>query len=534
MQPVAEHQVAPAVGFHRFSYRYPDSSQWVLQEIDLRIMPGEFVAVIGPNGAGKSTLCKCLNGVIPHFEGGTIKGRVRVHDMDTRSHQVAELARHVGLVLEDPDAQLFAGRVLDEAAFGGENLGMEPATIRSSVARALRSVGLRGFEDRVPSTLSGGQKQRLTIASLLAMTPRVLVFDEATSQLDAEGSRHLMELVCRLKLRYKLTVIVATHDMALASAYADRVIALDAGRLVAFDTPERVFSGPDPARFFRSAEGSASPQTVTVAADPLIDRCRIDIAALRCEYPGTVAVDEVSTTFAPGEFAGIVGRNGSGKTTLFKAIVGLLVPAAGDVLVAGRPVRSLDPSELVRRVGYVQQNPDHQLFADTVWKEVAFGPSNLRLDRADIEGRVRRSLEIVGLLDQAQEHPLALGRSDRSLVALASVLALDSAIILLDEPTRGHDIEGSRRVMEIACSLRDAGRTVIAIGHDLGLLCEYAERLIVMDAGKIVADGPTGEITDARTDVLEAAGVRTRHRAPYELVVGAFADDMYDEEQICG
>ncbi len=533
MLPVPEHHVAAAVTFHRFSYRYPDSPRWALQDINLRILPGEFVAVIGPNDAGKSTLCKCLNGIVPHFEGGALKGRVRVHGLDTRSHQVAELARHVGLVLEDPDAQLFAGTVLDEAAFGGENLGMEPDTIRTSVARALRAVGLRGFEDRAPATLSGGQKQRLTIASLLAMTPRVLVFDEATSQLDAEGSRHLMELVCRLKLRYKLTVIVATHDMALASAYADRVLALEAGRLAAFDTPERVFAGPDPSRFFRRAGGAASGRTAAVAADPLVDRCRIDVDALRCEYPGTVAVDDVSAGFAPGEFAGIVGRNGSGKTTLFKAIVGLLEPAAGEVRVAGRPVRTLDPSELVRRVGYVQQNPDHQLFADTVWKEVAFGPVNQGLDRAEVEDRVGRSLEIVGLPDKAQEHPLALGRSDRSLVAFASVLALDSAVILLDEPTRGHDVEGSRRVMEIACSLRDAGRTVIAIGHDLGLLCEYAERLIVMDAGRIVADGPTSEITREQTDVLEAAGVLTTHGAPYELA-GAFADDMYDEEQICG
>ncbi len=534
MQALPEHLPPPAVEFHRLSYRYPGSSRWALHDLSLRILPGEFVAVIGPNGAGKSSLCKSLNGIIPHFEGGALKGSVRVHNRDTRQHEVADLARHVGLVLEDPDAQLFAGTVLDEAAFGGENLGMEPQMIRSSVARALRAVGLRGFDERVPSTLSGGQKQRLAIASLLAMTPSVLVFDEATSQLDAEGAQHLMELVCRLKLRYKLTVVVATHDMALVRAYADRVIALEAGRLVAFDTPERVLSAPAPRFSLHRAPGEGTRPTLDIAADPLIDRCGVDIRSVRCEYPGTVAVDDVSATFSPGEFAGIVGRNGSGKTTLFKAIVGLLRPVAGEVRLAGRPVQSLDSTDLVRRAGYVQQNPDHQLFADTVWKEVAFGPVNLGLDRDEVEDRVRRSLDTVGLRDQANEHPLALGRSDRSLVALASVLALESGVILLDEPTRGHDMAGSRRVMEIACSLRDAGRTIIAIGHDLGLLCEYASRLVVMDSGRIVADGPTGEIIESRTEVLEAAGVLATHRAPSERMAVPFSDDMYDEEQICG
>ncbi len=539
----------PAIEMRRFSFRYPESDSWALENISLRIQPGEFVAVIGPNGSGKSSFCKCLNGVIPHFEGGVVKGSVRMHGQDTRTHQVAELARQVGLVLEDPDAQLFAGTVLDEAAFGPENLGMEPSRIRRSVARALRAVGLVDVDERSPSSLSGGQKQRLAIAASLAMTPSVLVFDEATSQLDAEGSQRLMELICRLKLRYKLTVIVATHDMGVVSVYADRVLALDSGRVVAFDTPERVphVFPKEPAR--RASPVNRSPVTAMEAPPtgrvPLIDQPPIlGISSLRCEYPGVVAVDDVTTTITPGQFVGIVGRNGSGKTTLFKAIVGLIEPAGGEVRLGGDPVLRLSATELARRVGYVQQNPDHQLFADSVWKEVAYGPTNLGLGRDLIAERVNTSLDIVGLRDRSREHPLALGRDERSLVALASILALESGIVLLDEPTRGHDLAGSRRVMEIACALRDAGRTVVAIGHDLGMLCRYVDRLIVMERGRIIIDGETTEVMAGTSDTLETAGVLASHRSPYETVLSgssrpaargdADVDDLYDEAKICG
>ena len=538
----------PAIEIRRFSFRYPESDSWALENISLRIGRGEFVAVIGPNGAGKSSFCKSLNGVIPHFEGGVVKGSVLIHGQDTRTHEVADLAREVGLVLEDPDAQLFAGTVLDEAAFGPENLGMEPSRIRRSVARALRAVGLEDLDERSPSSLSGGQKQRLAIAAALAMTPSVLVFDEATSQLDAEGSRRLMELICRLKLRYKLTVIVATHDMNLVSVYADRVLALDSGRAVAFDTPERVLPS-----YGDGSTGGSSPMgalPVTFTAPRSTDRVQgtdqpplLEISSLRCEYPGVVAVDDVTTTIARGRFVGIVGRNGSGKTTLFKAIVGLIAPANGEVRLGGDLVSRLSATELVRRVGYVQQNPDHQLFADTVWKEVAYGPTNLRLARDQIAERVGTALDIVGLRDRAREHPLALGRDERSLVALASILALESRIVLLDEPTRGHDAAGSRRVMEIACALRDSGRTVIAIGHDLSLLCQYVDRLIVMERGRIIVDGETAEVTAGNSDVFEAAGVLASHQSPYEGALSsgdrssaqdnADIDGIYDEAKIC-
>lgn len=530
----------PAIELRRFSYRYPDAEDWAIDRMSLRIQPGEFVAVTGPNGSGKSSFCKSLNGIIPHFEGGTVRGSVRIHGLNTRSYPVAELARQVGLVLEDPDAQLFAGTVLDEAAFGPENLGMDPQHIRTSVARALRAVGLRGLDDRAPSTLSGGQKQRLAIAASLAMTPRVLVFDEATSQLDAEGSQQLMELVSRLKLRYKLTVIVATHDMALARAYADRVLALENGRVVAFDTPERVLDvlPPEP-RVRRCAErpivlghapapvdrGGSSARGGAAEDAPVIR-----IESLRCEYPGIVAVDGADLQVPRGQFVGIVGRNGSGKTTLIRSIVGLVPPVVGEVCLGGVSARSLSPADLARRVGYVQQNPDHQLFADTVYREVAFGPANIRLGRDVIANRVTRSLSIVGLEDRALDHPLALGRHERALVALASVLALEPEVLLLDEPTRGHDLAASRGVMDIACRFCASGGTVVAIGHDLGLLCDYVDRLVVMDAGRIVADGPVGAITGEATDVLEAAGVLASHRRPPETGARAWDDERDDRQ----
>jgi energy-coupling factor transporter ATP-binding protein EcfA2 len=504
-----------AVEFQDVSFRYPGSGAQALADLSFAVRRGEMVAVIGMNGAGKSSLCKCVDGIIPHSEGGTFNGRVIAAGMDTRDHPVAALARRVGLVLEDPDAQLFATTVLDEAAFGPENLEMDVAEILSSVAGALEAVGLVGLEGRAPSTLSGGQKQRLALAGALAMKPEILVLDEPTSRLDAEGAENFMRVLGAMKRTMGLTVIMTTHDRELAAKHADRILALSGGGVSAFDLPARVFARemeeysrrvvPKP----RNTESAGAGEKVSTGPRGGPDsKPVLEVEGLSFSYPGGItALRDVSLTVRAGEFVGIVGRNGSGKTSLLKCVLGLVEPSSGRTSVGGGITRDLSPGELAFRVGYVQQNPDLQLFADTVRREVSFGPVNLGFSPGETERRVMAALDAVGLAEKADEHPLGLGRGDRSLTALASVLAMEPALLLLDEPTQGQDLRGCIRVMDLVRRLGNDGRAVIVVGHDLGLLAEYADRIVVLDGGAIIEDGSPEEIL-SRPDLLVQAGLR--------------------------
>ncbi len=229
------------VRFDDVSYRYPRAKEWSLKGVNLSIRKGEFIAVIGENGSGKTTLCKCVNGIIPHTERGRLKGTVVTDGLDTRTAYTSELALHAGIVLEDPDSQLFTTTVLSEVAFGPENLKQDPATIIENAKWALKVVRMEGYEDRPPTALSGGQKQRVAIASSLSMKPQIMVLDEPTSQLDPLGTEEVFEVVSELRSSYGMTIVMASHSMDEIIRFTDRVLVLHHGEVLAFDTPEKVF-----------------------------------------------------------------------------------------------------------------------------------------------------------------------------------------------------------------------------------------------------------------------------------------------------
>ncbi len=261
------------------SYRYPGSKKWALQDINLTVAPGELVALMGENGAGKTTLCQCLNGIIPHSRGGRLKGRVMVAGLDTATTLVARLALKVGMVLEDPETQLFTTLVKNEVAFGPENLGRPAGEIRRTITWALEVVGLQGYEERPPAALSGGQKQRLAIAAALAMQPQVLVLDEPTSQLDPVGSSEVLAVIRDLKERYGLTIVIATHDSETAAAFADRVCVLKEGRVLACDSPRVVFRDRELLR-----QAWVRPPQVAALADYIQAR-GVDLAGFPINLP---------------------------------------------------------------------------------------------------------------------------------------------------------------------------------------------------------------------------------------------------------
>src|SRR3989454_1231366 len=385
------------------------------------------------------------------------------------------------------------------------------------IARALATVGLAGFEGRAPTTLSGGEKQRLAIAGLLALRPPVMVLDEPTTDLDPAGGAGVRRPVGGLRGE-GLPLLVIEHDRA-AAADADLLLFLNEGRVVAGGAPRALLAdvaactaagirAPDTCRVFAALGLPDPPLDVATAAERLraagatpkpprflppprpAGPPLIDMRGLRHRYAtGHEALAEVSLAIRPGEFVALVGRNGSGKTTLAKHLNGLLEPTEGVVRLEGRDVRGLALEELAQRVGYVFQDPDHQLFAATVAEEVAFGPLNLGLPAAEVDARVAEALAAVELHDRDAD-PFLLDKGARQRLAVATILALRPDVLVLDEPTTGLDFREQERMLDLLDRLHAAGRTVIIITHTPWVIAEHARRVVLLQGGRVRYDGP--------------------------------------------
>jgi energy-coupling factor transport system ATP-binding protein len=512
--------------------------------MNLTIHEGEFVAIMGENGAGKSTLCQMMNGIIPNSIGGRLAGKVLVHGLDTQQAGISILATKVGIVLEDPETQLFTSSVKSEVAFGAENLCLSPEDIEERVAWALNVVRLKGFEDRLPTSLSGGQKQRLAIAANIAMRPDILVLDEATSQLDPVGVEEVLSVARELNQKYGMTVIMATDASEMIARHMDRVIVLNEGKLEADGTPRQIFSNLPLFKklMIRSPQVSQLAAKMQEVEKPFssfpitIDEAKENVIQLVGDRSGKVtivpenhktvegaqtsilvenldyiyqplnvhAVKGVSFEIKKGEFVALIGQNGSGKTTVLKNLLGLLRPTSGTVLVAGRDTKKTAVAEMAEHVGFVLQNPDQQLFAQTVAEEISYGPKNLGLPPEEIEKRIVETLKVVGLEGRREEFPPAMSKGDRAKVVIASALALDPEIIILDEPTTGQDYKGCHQIMQIARALHEQGRTVVFVTHHMALVAEYAKRVIVMSGGKLLLDDVT-EAVFSQPEVVRQA-----------------------------
>jgi len=468
------------------SFKYPRAKDYALTGINLSVFEGEFLAVMGANRAGKTTFCKLLNGIIPHLSGGQLSGTVTVDGVDTVKSSVPQLSLKVEMTLDDPDVQLFTSSVRHEAAFGPQNILLQPEEIEKRVSFALSAVGLAGFEDRAPSTLSGGEKQRLAIAAALAMKSKVLVLDEPLCRLDARGAREVMSVLSELRKNEKITIIMAMHEGAKAVEFADRVCIFKDGKIAALDTAKNIFSD-------RSLENNdIQPVTSTftnfMPQNAKYDNPAIDIKNLSFSYSNGSGIKNVNLSIADNDFIAIMGDNGCGKTTLLKCIIGLLRPCGGDIFIRGKNKKELSVSDISKEVGFVMQNPDNQLFTDSVYKEVAFALKNMRLSKTEIKRRVETALKTVGL-DDAEAFPPALSRQDRTKTLIACVLAMDCKIIIFDEVDVGNDYCGSLKIMNIARDLHSRGFTIIFVTHNMVLAGEYAHRLIKMEKEGIVFDG---------------------------------------------
>jgi energy-coupling factor transporter ATP-binding protein EcfA2 len=565
------------ISVRNVTYTYPEQDTPALKDVSLAVEKGEYLVIMGPNGAGKTTLCTLLNGVIPNVLGGKMRGRVEVMGLDTRRHHVYEMARHVGMVLQDPEAQLFTSNVRSEVAFAAENLGVPREEMIERIEWALEVVRLQEFVKRPPSQLSGGQKQRLVIAAGLVMRPSVLVLDEPTSQLDPIGAQEVFSVLRDLNQDLGVTVVISTHKSEHAARYADRIFILDQGQIVAQGTPAEVFSGvelldriyvqvPAVTRMEWNLKGVLGRDRFSVLLEdtwaslsklldergvakqgvddsrplapnpPAPEEPYIVLKDVGFQYPGTdqKALDGISISVGRGEFVGIAGQNGAGKTTLVKHIIGLLEPTAGQVIVGGKDIANESVEDMARNVGLALQNPDAQLFAMTVAEEVAFGSTNLGLSPEEVAERVDRALAATGLEAFREVYPFNLSFGDRRKLSVAAVVSMEPEVLIFDEPTTGQDFKGRRELADIAKKLNKMGCTVLMVTHDMDLIAEYTRRLIVMGDGKVLLDGPTAEVfqqvdTLAKTfiappQVTQLAQGLTGYGVPGNILV---ADELY-------
>jgi energy-coupling factor transport system ATP-binding protein len=526
-----------AISIEDLTFTYQANERPALQNIQGQIEDGTFLAVMGHGGAGKSTLCCSLNALVPKFFRGKYQGRVLVKGQEVTRHQVAEMSRLVGLVLQDFEAQLFSTNVELEMAFGPENHCLPRQEIERRIQRYLNFVGLKNHRNREPASLSGGQKQRLAIGSVLALEPKVLVMDEPTTDLDPLGREEVLSVAKSIREESR-TLLIVDHEPETAVT-ADQVWLMRDGRIVSQGPPSEILVDVTTlescgiktlpmVKLFHSMNWPGNPLTVETAME-LIQKHHLThrrelkaknvrsgqpkgspilkAEGLRYIYPTyhMEALRGIDLSICEGEFIALLGQNGSGKTTLAKHFNGLLKPTSGHILVQNKMTTEYSHRELARLVGYVFQNPDHQIFARTVTEEVGFGIKIQGESPKTIAKRVAEVLEVVGLQGYEQKVPFALTKGQRQRVAVASVLATQPQVIILDEPTTGLDERQQRNIMEMLERLNKDGHTVIIITHSMWVAAEYANRTIVMKDGCILSDGPTRVVFGEEDRLAEAS-----------------------------
>ncbi len=518
------------IKIQEFTFYYSGAQSPALENINLEIEDGEFVLVTGPSAGGKSSLCRCLNGLIPHFYGGKVAGRVEVAGLNTAQHPTRELATRVGMIFQDPENQLVTQNVEREIAFGLENLAFPRDLIARRIEESLDTLGIAALRRRPIHELSGGEKQKVAIASVLALHPQVLMLDEPTSELDPKSAEEVLSIVQRLNDELGITVILIEHRLDRVIQHTDRLIVLDGGKIIVdgsakkvlhsnyqaiaatgvgippvirlahqlnitgtinTETPLTVKEGRMVLReVFQKISGKLPPPEKKDTGKPVIE-----VKKLWHVYPdGPTALKDINLRIGAGEFVAIMGRNASGKTTLVKHCNGLLPPTRGSVVVQGLDTRQATIAELARQVGFVFQNPNDHLFADTVEEEIAFTLKNLGLEDGEVRARVDEVLGRFQLDKYRRQYPRALSGGEKQRVALASVLAVQPRILILDEPTRGMEYRLKAELMDFLREYAAQGNTVLLVTHDVETVAEYADRVVLLGEGRVVVDGDKRDV----------------------------------------
>lgn len=540
------------VSVQHVTYTHWNQASPTLREVSLRLKRATLNVLVGPSGSGKSTLCDLFNGVIPHLSGGSFEGDVWIDGVNTREVEVKDLARNVGRVFQDPEIMFATLFVEDEIAFGPENLRFDVATILSVREKLLADTDLAPRRHHLVWDLSGGQIQKLGLASVLAMQPQLIVLDEPTSNLDPAATRDVHEMVLSLR-REGITVLLVTRELDEFLAEADQLFVMAEGSIVTSGRPYDVLR--EQGDYMVDSLGVWLPETselgIALKREGLIKGAEIPITVhetlsmleregllarigadesglsavhrstptigdilvsgkdLRYAYPGgTEALRGVSLDIHTSDWLMILGRNGAGKSTLASMMVGLLRPQQGELAVCGRPVQRWKVQDLANHIALVFQNPEHQFLTDSVSDEIGYSLLAHGFSSGpEVERQTGEMLELLGLRGVADRHPLALSAGLKRRLGVATMLVGKPQVLLVDEPTYGQDKAMTHTLMALMQEIRAKGVAVVMITHDMRLVQEYAERVVVMSEGVVLYDGPSAGLFD-RPDILAESNLR--------------------------
>jgi energy-coupling factor transport system ATP-binding protein len=489
------------------TFRYRDRPAPALENVSFIAGQGEILLIAGASGCGKTTLIRCINGLIPRSYKGELSGRTLLFGEDTSPWKLSQISQKIGTVLQDPERQILGTKVVNEVAFGLENLGLPRPEIAERVDLALDHLRISHLRTRETFLLSGGEKQKVALAGVLAMRPAILLLDEPLASLDPASALDTLEAV-RLLADGGMTVLMVEHRVEdVMRIRPDRVMYLSAGqvrylgnlaglskvvdyrevKLPAGEILERARSAPAPTpiRVLPGAAALGKPERTEALV-------RFEQVGFGYET-GTEVLRGIDLEIRRGDVIAVLGPNGAGKTTLVKHAIGLLRPKSGRVLVNGKDTREASVAQIAATVGYVFQSPSHMLFAPTVHAELAFGPSNLKHPKEQIEKEVKEALKIVNLVDQEQDPPLALSFGQQKRVTIAAILAMRSRILIMDEPTAGQDYQNYMNFMDSILQLPGFD-AILFITHDVDLAVIYANRVLLIAEGRLVADGTPPEV----------------------------------------
>ncbi|MHB8777008.1 MAG: ABC transporter ATP-binding protein [Anaerolineales bacterium] len=482
------------------SFRYRDRQGTAIHNISFEAEPGEILLIAGASGCGKTTLVRAINGLIPRSYKGEIGGQVLLFGEDVKDWKLSQISQKIGTVLQDPERQILGTKVLNEVAFGLENLSMPRDEIFMRVDEALNFLKIPHLRDRETFNLSGGEKQKVALAGVLAMRPSILLLDEPLASLDPASAQDTLDAV-RALADDGMTVLLVEHRVE------------DVLRI----TPERVmFMGEGEIRYLGDVPGLskvANYREVKLPAEQIVERARQDPPPVEIQVlPGATGkgaekealvkfqnvafgydverevLHGINLEINRGDVIAVLGPNGAGKTTFVKHAIGLLKPKSGSVFVNGRDTREASVAEIASMLGYVFQSPSHMLFAPTVREELSFGPTNMKHPRRQIEMEVKEALKIVNLSDKENDPPLALSFGQQKRVSIAAILAMRSKILVMDEPTAGQDYQNYMNFMDSILQM-PAFEAILFITHDVDLAVIYANRVLMVNDGRLVADG---------------------------------------------
>ncbi|WP_455367922.1 ABC transporter ATP-binding protein [[Eubacterium] cellulosolvens] len=549
------------------------------KEIKFKVNQGEYVLIAGEVGSGKTSLLYGLNGVIPELiPNSRITGDVKYMGKSIQGREVADISKDIGLVLEDPDTQITQLTVEDDLAFGPANMGLPPDKLRERVKFIVNRVRLSGLERRNPRNLSGGQKQSVAIGGVLTFLPNIVILDEPISMLDPIGKDQVLSLLKELNKKYGITIILSESGMEIESfaGYVDKILIMKDGKLIKMAPPHKILTDTEIMRKSSlrmpqvtelavrlGGKGEALPITLEEAEKYFTKKIRrkskrpvqrkvtktsqkekppiITVKNLYHTYPGLEkgieALRGVSFTIHEGEMAALIGQNGSGKSTLALHLVGILKPTNKDaeIIVDGIDLqKKYHFKELIKHINYVYQNPDDQIFCEKVKEELAYGLLEQGLTPKEIDERVEEGLKIFNLKEMEDLYISHLDRGRRTYVAISSIMIIHPKILIIDEPTTGLDERDSLAVMEKVKELKEKGKTIIIITHNMNLAAKYADHIITLHEGKVLLDGTSKEVFSqseilkqsyiAPPQITQLAQKFTRFNIPSDITT---IDEMY-------